>query len=88
MTTDQLLAEPETALPTLRGAVTGLPSYVPGRRSAGADIAALASNESHYEPLPAATAAVAEAAGRMTRHAVRTEPSSRSPSRRPQGALK
>src|SRR6478736_10509611 len=68
MTSDQLVAAPETALPTLRGAVTGLPSYVPGRRGAGADIAALASNESHYEPLPAATAAVAEAAGRMNRY--------------------
>ena len=68
MTPEQLLAEPETALPTLRSAVTGLPAYVPGRRSVGADIAALASNESHYEPLPAATAAVAEAAGRMNRY--------------------
>ncbi|MDQ0802187.1 histidinol-phosphate transaminase [Arthrobacter sp. SLBN-112] len=68
MTSDQLLAVPETALPTLRGAVTGLPSYVPGRRSAGADIAALASNESHYEPLPAAMAAVTDAAGTMNRY--------------------
>jgi len=68
MTSDQLVAVPETALPTLRGAVTGLPSYVPGRRSTGADIAALASNESHYEPLPSAVAAVAEAAGRMNRY--------------------
>ncbi|VXC52052.1 hypothetical protein ARTHRO9AX_80136 [Arthrobacter sp. 9AX] len=54
--------------PTLRAAVTGLPSYVPGRRSAGTDIAALASNESHYEPLPAATAAVVAAAGAMNRY--------------------
>ncbi|MET3809386.1 histidinol-phosphate transaminase [Arthrobacter sp. UYEF3] len=73
MTSDQLLtapgsALPDTALPALRAAVAGLPSYVPGRRSAGADIAALASNESHYEPLPAAAAAVAEAAGRMNRY--------------------
>ncbi|MFJ5960460.1 histidinol-phosphate transaminase [Pseudarthrobacter oxydans] len=68
MTAEQLLAAPSTALPTLRGAVTGLPSYVPGRRSAAADIAALASNESHYEPLPAAVTAVAEAAGRMNRY--------------------
>ena len=68
MTPDQLLTAPDTALPTLRGAVTGLPSYVPGRRSASADIAALASNESHYEPLPAAITAVAEAAGRMNRY--------------------
>src|SRR6478752_1770264 len=41
MTSHQLLAVPETAVPTLRGAVTGLPSYVPGRRSAGPDIAAV-----------------------------------------------
>ncbi|MDQ0147319.1 histidinol-phosphate transaminase [Pseudarthrobacter niigatensis] len=68
MTSDQLVAAPETALPTLRGAVAGLPSYVPGRRGTGADIAALASNESHYDPLPAAVAAVAEAAGRMNRY--------------------
>jgi histidinol-phosphate aminotransferase len=68
MTRDQLLTAPDTALPTLRGAVTGLPSYVPGRRSAGMDVAALASNESHYEPLPAATAAVAAAAGTMNRY--------------------
>src|SRR6478735_1376889 len=68
MTSDQLVAVPETALPALRGAVAGLPSYVPGRRSAGPDIAALASNESHYDPLPAAVAAVAEAAGRMNRY--------------------
>ncbi|WP_258805091.1 histidinol-phosphate transaminase [Pseudarthrobacter sp. NS4] len=68
MTPDQLLTRPDAALPTLRSAVTGLPSYVPGRRSAGADIAALASNESHYCPLPAAITAVAEAAGRMNRY--------------------
>src|SRR5215218_5314799 len=68
MTPDQLLTRPDTALPTLRGAVTGLPSYVPGRRSSGMDVAALASNESHYEPLPAAAAAVAAAAGSMNRY--------------------
>ena len=68
MTRDQLLTAPDTALPTLRGAVAGLPPYVPGRRSAGVDIAALASNESHYEPLPAAAAAVAAAAGTMNRY--------------------
>src|SRR6478609_1358118 len=68
MTSDQILMAPATAHPTLRAAVSGLPSYVPGRRSAGEDIAALASNESHYEPLPAATAAVAAAAGTMNRY--------------------
>ncbi|TQJ35574.1 histidinol-phosphate transaminase [Arthrobacter sp. SLBN-122] len=73
MTLDQIAAHPapvlpDTALPTLRDAVAGLPAYVPGRRGAGADIAALASNESHYDPLPAAVAAVADAAGRMNRY--------------------
>jgi len=68
MTRDQLLTAPDTALPTLRGAVAGLPPYVPGRRSAGTDTAPLASNESHYEPLPAAAAAVAAAAGTMNRY--------------------
>lgn len=73
MTLDQIAANPapvlpDTALPTLRGAVAGLPAYVPGRRGAGADIAALASNESHYDPLPAAVAAVAHAAGAMNRY--------------------
>ncbi|QDG64439.1 histidinol-phosphate transaminase [Pseudarthrobacter sp. NIBRBAC000502771] len=68
MSPEQLLAPPVTTLPTLRAAVTGLPAYVPGRRSLGADIAALASNESHYHPLPAAMVAVTEAAGRMNRY--------------------
>lgn len=68
MSSDQLLTAPDTVLPALRGAVAGLPSYVPGRKGAGLDIAALASNESHYEPLPAAAAAVAEAAGTMNRY--------------------
>jgi histidinol-phosphate aminotransferase len=68
MTLTQLQSAPAASRPTLRDAVTGLPSYVPGRRSAGADIAALASNESHYEPLPAAIAAVAGAAGAMNRY--------------------
>ncbi|WP_458779345.1 histidinol-phosphate transaminase [Arthrobacter sp. D3-16] len=68
MTITQFRTSPDTARPTLRDAVTGLPSYVPGRRGTGTDIAALASNESHYEPLPAAAAAVAAAAGTMNRY--------------------
>ncbi|MGY4542816.1 hypothetical protein ACVWY0_002741 [Arthrobacter sp. UYNi723] len=36
---DQILTAPHTALHTLRGAVAGLPPYVPGRRSAGKGIA-------------------------------------------------
>ena len=68
MTPDHPLATPETHLPALRDAVAGLPAYVPGRRSAAMDVAALASNESHYPPLPAASAAVAEAAATMNRY--------------------
>ena len=68
MSHDQLLTAPDTVLPALRGAVAGLPASVPGRKGAGLDIAALASNESHYEPLPAAAAAVTEAAGTMNRY--------------------
>ncbi|MDP5226443.1 MULTISPECIES: histidinol-phosphate transaminase [Arthrobacter] len=58
----------ETVRPSLRSAVVGLPGYVPGRRAQGADVAALASNENHHEPLPSVAAAVAEAAGRMNRY--------------------
>ncbi|MGT2462836.1 histidinol-phosphate transaminase [Sinomonas atrocyanea] len=61
-------ALPDSGLPALRGAVAGLPSYVPGRRGTGGDIAALASNESHYRPLPAAVAAVADAVSTMNRY--------------------
>lgn len=57
-----------SALPRLRPAVAGLPSYVAGRRAAGADIAALASNESHYPPLPKVLDAIAGAAGRVNRY--------------------
>src|SRR6478735_6891905 len=67
MTNNQILMTPTTT-PTLRAAVSDLPSYVPGRRNAGEDIATLANNENHYEPLPAAAAAVAETAGRMNRY--------------------
>ncbi|MCA0297326.1 MAG: histidinol-phosphate transaminase [Actinobacteria bacterium] len=55
-------------LPRLRAAVSGLPAYVAGRKATGAQVAALASNESHYPPLPAALAAIAEAAGRVNRY--------------------
>ncbi|UXM93476.1 histidinol-phosphate transaminase [Paenarthrobacter sp. JL.01a] len=68
MNPDQLLSPPVNALPRLRSAVSGLPPYVPGRRGAGVDIAALASNESHYSPLPAAAAAVTDAARTMNRY--------------------
>ena len=55
----------ERPCPEPRPAVAGLPAYVAGRKASGPNVAALASNESHY---PAA----AEGAGcdrRRRRHA-------------------
>lgn len=57
-----------SALPALRPAVAGLPAYVAGRKAQGADVAALASNESHYPPLPKVLEAITEAAARVTRY--------------------
>ncbi|GAB6903551.1 histidinol-phosphate transaminase [Kineosporia succinea] len=54
--------------PLLREAVRGLPGYVPGRRALGADMAALASNESHFDPLPSVRAKVLDAAHRVHRY--------------------
>jgi histidinol-phosphate aminotransferase len=48
--------------------VADLPAYVPGRKATGADVAALASNESHLPPLPAVVAAVTAAAARANRY--------------------
>jgi len=57
-----------SAVPALRAAVSALPAYVAGRKAQGADIAALASNESHYPPLPKVLDAISTAAGRTTRY--------------------
>ena len=56
------------ALPRLRAAVEALPAYVAGRKATGEDIAPLASNESHYPPLPKVLEAIAAAAGRVHRY--------------------
>ncbi len=56
------------SLPTLRAAVAGLPAYVAGRRSASELTAALASNESHYPPLPSVVTAVQAQVLRMNRY--------------------
>lgn len=56
------------ALPRLRAAVDALPAYVAGRKATGADVAPLASNESHYPPLPKVMDAIASAAGRVHRY--------------------
>ena len=64
---DQPRPDARTA-PTLRSAVAGLPAYVAGRRSASELTAALASNESHYPPLPSVLAVVQEQALRLNRY--------------------
>ncbi len=57
-----------TDLPRLRPAVAGLPQYVAGRKAAGTEIAPLASNESHFPPLPGVLAAITDAAPRVNRY--------------------
>jgi histidinol-phosphate aminotransferase len=56
------------SLPRLRAAVAALPAYVAGRKASGADVAALASNESHYPPLPGVLDAIASAATTVNRY--------------------
>lgn len=54
--------------PRVRDVVSQLPGYVAGRRAAGDLTAALASNESHYEPLPVVLDIVQRSACRMNRY--------------------
>ncbi|MGG7465320.1 histidinol-phosphate transaminase [Plantibacter sp. YIM 135347] len=54
--------------PQLRAVVGGLPGYVPGRRADEAAIAALASNESHFDPLPSVLASVLDRAATLNRY--------------------
>ena len=54
--------------PRVRDVVSQLPGYVAGRRATGDLTAALASNESHYEPLPAVLDIVQRSACRMNRY--------------------
>jgi len=56
------------AVPRLRGAVSALPAYVAGRKATGVDIAPLASNESHYPPLPKVLEAISAVAGSVQRY--------------------
>ncbi|WP_422758535.1 histidinol-phosphate transaminase [Paenarthrobacter sp. C1] len=55
-------------LPTLRPEVASLPRYVPGVRAEGPDVAALASNESHFDPLPSVLRGVFSAASTLNRY--------------------
>jgi len=45
-----------------------LPAYVAGRKATGERVAALASNESHYPPLPKVLAAITSASARVNRY--------------------
>jgi histidinol-phosphate aminotransferase len=51
-----------------RSAVTSLPPYVAGRRAVSELTAALAANESHFQPLPSVVAVVAQAGSRINRY--------------------
>jgi len=55
-------------LPRPRTAVRDLPAYVAGRRADSAAIAALASNESHFPPLPSVLDVVAHSAATLNRY--------------------
>ena len=59
---------PETAAPQVRAAVAGLPAYVAGKSAQSELTAALASNESHFPPLPSVVEAMSAEAGRIHRY--------------------
>jgi histidinol-phosphate aminotransferase len=59
---------PEAAAPALRAAVANLPAYVAGKSAESELTAALASNESHFAPLPSVVDVVAAEAGRIHRY--------------------
>jgi len=59
---------PTTPRPVLRSAVTALPPYVPGARSTSELTAALASNESHFPPLPSVVDVVRAGADLLHRY--------------------
>jgi histidinol-phosphate aminotransferase len=59
---------PEAAAPELRAAVAKLPAYVAGRSAQSELTAALASNESHFAPLPSVIDVISAEAGRIHRY--------------------
>lgn len=59
---------PEAAAPGLRAAVASLPAYVAGKSAESALTAALASNESHFAPLPSVVDVISAEAARMHRY--------------------
>lgn len=58
----------EASGPRPREVFDRIPGYKPGRRAQGADIAPLASNESHHDPLPSVREAIAAEARRVNRY--------------------
>ncbi len=59
---------PEAAAPALRAAVAQLPAYIAGKSAESELTAALASNESHFAPLPSVVDVVAAEASRVHRY--------------------
>ena len=57
-----------TSRPTPRPAVSALPAYVPGRKAESTATAALASNESHFDPLPSVLGVVSSTAESLNRY--------------------
>ena len=58
----------EAAAPEVRAAVAQLPAYVAGKSAASGLTAALASNESHFAPLPSVVKAISAEADRIHRY--------------------
>ncbi|WP_156386107.1 histidinol-phosphate transaminase [Arthrobacter sp. Soil764] len=59
---------PAAAAPEVRAAVAELPAYVAGKSAQSDLTAALASNESHFVPLPSVIEAISAEAGRIHRY--------------------
>lgn len=59
---------PAAAAPEVRAAVAQLPAYVAGKSAQSDLTAALASNESHFVPLPSVIEAISAEAGRIHRY--------------------
>ncbi|MFT4041942.1 MAG: histidinol-phosphate transaminase [Gordonia sp. (in: high G+C Gram-positive bacteria)] len=68
MTVAELENRAEMKTPVVRALVDRLPRYTPGVGADAAEIAALASNESHHAPLPSVLEAIAATAGRINRY--------------------
>ncbi|UEL28197.1 histidinol-phosphate transaminase [Pseudarthrobacter sp. L1SW] len=59
---------PQAPAPEVRAAIASLPAYIAGRSAETALTAALASNESHFAPLPSVVDVISAEAGRIHRY--------------------